>query len=609
MRAYIIPFLIVAALVLNANALLAQSTPNTLDYYNFDPISPTTLRYWYSGLGDTPSHILGQGRIPYRAKNGKWGYCNAEKQIIIAAEYDEVECFPSVGCAKVKKNGKWGLVDSSGKVVRPCEYTWMDDRSDNTGIRVNIGGNIDKNGYAEGGKWGVLSIMGKEILPVRYTEIHGSDTELYAKLDYRIHIYNLIGKEMIIPKFRDVYPLVNDTYIVITMDGKWGFFNRALGKTFALREIKVEDRFYLPYTPQSLLMYYSIREFGNKICLRIKDKYYLIDSIGNRIVLPEYEYVQVLSDEYATVQIDGQWGLLDHNGKEVVRPKYDDFRGTRYQNLFVVQIGQKWGFLHGKELLLRRYDYIGHLDIDDGYIDVREGDKEGLVDSTGKEIVPPRYESIFRYSGGYMCIKLNGKYGFIDRTGREVILPRYDDAFIFSEGYALVQNNGKYGFVDTTGKEVVPLRYDKVRDFSSGYALVMLNSKCSFIDHSGREVIPPRYDNMEDFSEGFSAVMLDKKCGFIDSTGKEVVSPRYDNVGCFSQGYAVVQLGNKYGFIDRTGKEVIPPRYERISGIVNGYIKVTKEHTLGDKTQYLLQGYVGIDGTEYWEGGYTAPKK
>ncbi len=518
MQAYIILFLIVAALVLNANALLAQSSPSTLT--SFDPLSPYNSSYWNSGLYYTPSHILGQGRIPYRAKNGKWGYCNAEKQIIIGAEYEEVECFPSVGCAIVKKKGKWGLIDSSGKVVRPCEYTWM-ARSDN-GIRVNAGGYVNKSNYPEGGKWGFLSISGKEILPLRYTDVYENYTkEIYAVSSKGLRAYNLNGEE---------------------------------------------------------------------------------------VITPEYEKVQVLSDTYTPVEIDGQWGLIDHSGKEVVRPQYNQIESTNYQNLFVVKIEQKWGFLHGKELLLRRYDYIGHLDIYDGYIDVSEDDKEGLVDSTGKEVVPLRYESIFRYSGGYMCIKLNGKYGFIDRTGREVIPPRYDYAFIFSEGYASVQNNGKYGFVDTTGKEVVPLRYDKVRDFTSGYALVMLNSKCSFIDHSGREVIPPRYDDIEDFSEGFAAVMLDNKCGFIDSTGREVVPPRYDNVGCFTQGYAVVQMGNKYGFIDRTGKEVIPPRYERISSIVNGYIKVTKEQTLGDKTEYLLQGYVGIDGSEYWEGGYTAPK-
>lgn len=606
MRAYIIPFLIVAALVLNANALLAQSSPSTLT--SFDPLSPYNSSYWNSGLHDTPKHIMGQGRIPYRAKNGKWGYCNAEKQTIIAAEYDEVEYFPSVGCAKVKKNGKWGLVDSSGKVVRPCEYTWMDDKSDNTGIRVNIGGNIDKNGYPEGGKWGFLSIMGKEILPLRYTEIGLSDTELYAKLDDRIHIYNFSGKEMIIPKFRDISPVVNDTYIVITMDGKWGFFNRALGKTFALRG---EDRLLYPYTLQYISTYFSVSRFGNKIWRRIGDKYSLIGSMGNTIIPPRYEHIQVLSDRYTAVQIDGQWGLLDHRGKEVVRPKYDGFGGTEYRNLFVVQIGQKWGFLYGKELLLRPnyYTDINNRSSGNGYIGVEGEGKEGLVDSTGKEIVPPRYEAILRYSEGFISVRLNGKYGFIDRTGREIIPPQYDYALYFSEGYALVQNNGKYGFVDTTGKEIVPLRYDKVRDFISGYALVTLNRKCSFIDHSGREVIPPRYDDIEDFSEGFAAVMLDKKCGFIDSTGKEVVSPRYDNVGCFTQGYAVVQMGSKYGFIDRTGKEVIPPRYERISSIVNGYIKVTKEHPLGNKTEYLLQGYVGIDGTEFWEGGYTAPKK
>ncbi len=672
MKTYIIPFLTIAVLILNTSEALTQATEPYKFDRDFSPLSPDYTLHGYFSSYKTPSHTLGQGRIPYRTMSGKWGYCNEQKQIVIAPEYDEVECFPAVGCAIVKKDGKWGLIDSSGNVVRPCKYTWI-SRSDN-GIRVNIGGGFNWNdnldgirvnigGYlnwgenVEGGEWGFLSIMGKEILPLRYTgiyESYGKDTkELYAKSGDLAHIYNLDGKEMIAPKYRDIYPLRYDTYIfitkdnrwkkfvprvlisgssvfspddrdlypvkhntytrhnayvVITKDRKWGFLNRTLGKAFALREFRRGDG----CSDHNSLIISKIGTFGNKIWVgrcnsfsRWGTQFSLLDSIGREIIPPRYVGIENLSDECAAVENNYGWGLVDQTGKEVISPKYDRIKSTDNKNLFCIEVGRKYGVVNtkGKEILSPRYDWI---EIYDGYIVMRDEQKSGLVDSTGKEIVPPYYETILRYSEGFMGVQLHDKYGFIDRTGREIIPPHYDAVSKFSEGYASVQSNGKYGFVDTTGKEVVPLRYDKVRDFTSGYALVMLNSKYGFIDHSGREVIPPYYDDIEGFSEGFSAVMLDNKWGFIDSTGREVIPPCYDDVGYFFQGYAIVQMGNKYGFIDRTGKELIPPRYDCISRIVNGYVRVMKKPTF---TEYILQGYVGIDGTEYWEGGYTAPKK
>ena len=61
---------------------------------------------------------------------------------------------------------------------------------------------------------------------------------------------------------------------------------------------------------------------------------------------------------------------------------------------------------------------------------------------------------------------------------------------------------------------------------------------------------------------------LNGKWGFNDSTLKEVVSPRYDDIQYFSGIYG-------YGLMQSNGK----------------------------------WGYVGTDGTEYWEGGYTAPQQ
>ena len=57
--------------------------------------------------------------IPYR-KDDKWGFCVADKTIVIDCIYDYTYNFEEL--ASVKKNGKYGCIDKKGNVIIPCIY-------------------------------------------------------------------------------------------------------------------------------------------------------------------------------------------------------------------------------------------------------------------------------------------------------------------------------------------------------------------------------------------------------------------------------------------------------------------------------------------------------
>ena len=59
-------------------------------------------------------------------------------------------------------------------------------------------------------------------------------------------------------------------------------------------------------------------------------------------------------------------------------------------------------------------------------------------------------------------VRLNDKEGYIDTDGREICPIKYDETDIFSEGLASVCIDGKWGFINTEGEEVIPLMYDEV---------------------------------------------------------------------------------------------------------------------------------------------------
>jgi hypothetical protein len=75
---------------------------------------------------------------------------------------------------------------------------------------------------------------------------------------------------------------------------------------------------------------------------------------------------------------------------------------------------------------------------------------------------PPKEASV-----SLAAVRVDGKWGYIDANGREVIPPRFDRTWGFTgNGLAAVAVDNKWGYIDASGREVIPLRYDLVFGFS-----------------------------------------------------------------------------------------------------------------------------------------------
>lgn len=274
-------------------------------------------------------------------------------------------------------------------------------------------------------------------------------------------------------------------------------------------------------------------------------------------------------------------------------------------------------------------DYASVGLISDGYCVVRKDtdgdgyDEYGLIDSKGREIVPPKYDHMAKPVEGMARVGMDtdenvktgwkfgtvgiDKFGFVDMTGKEIVPLIYDDAEDFSEGLAAVSTTSQRdlddwgilkvtvhntGFVDKTGKVVIPLIYDNVngihvvsnfgglgdsystkKGFSEGLASVRnKDGKWGVIDKQGNTAIPFTYDSMiGGFSEGLASVYLNGKFGYIDKQGKMVIPAIYDAASDFKEGFAVVGTSDassttnyRRGVIDRQGNMVVPLTYEAL---------------------------------------------
>ena len=254
----------------------------------------------------------------------------------------------------------------------------------------------------------------------------------------------------------------------------------------------------------------------------------------------------------------------------------------------------------GTVIVPNKYRFVSQFS--NGYCRVMTNyDSMGVIDRTGREIVPCIYSSTELPSDGRVLVSRDGLYGYTDLEGNEVIPPRYIMANSFSEGYAAVMvyrdNEKQYcTLIDTLGNPIVEGYYDNVQGFSSGWAPVSLNQNWGLIDHSGNIVLPIIYEYLISPTDGLfmagdanGTALFDRRMvpltdfiyypagriqerrvmvtregryGFLDPTGREVIPCIYDEVGIFRMGRTMVRLGNHYGIIDTTGRLVLPIEYE-----------------------------------------------
>ncbi len=256
-------------------------------------------------------------------------------------------------------------------------------------------------------------------------------------------------------------------------------------------------------------------------------KFGAIDKTGKLVIPIEFDYIDKFENGLAWAKKGNVTGYIDKTGKFV---KQCDYAIMHESEGFAVvkRIGSEYkgyGIIdkNGNFLLPMKYDYIGGFS--EGLSLVRPDffeDRVYYIDKTGKKVLEIEGNS-GDFKEGLAYIRKNGKYGVIDKTGKVVIPIIYDYVKDFNDGLAYVWKDDKQGYIDKNGNEVVPIKYDYIGGFSEGLAVAIIGKKYGYVDKSGKEVIPIIYDSASDFSEGLAAVVVEDQMRFIDKTGKIVI--------------------------------------------------------------------------------------
>jgi WG containing repeat len=258
-----------------------------------------------------------------------------------------------------------------------------------------------------------------------------------------------------------------------------------------------------------------------------KNKVQSTGKTGKEIIPAEYAFHRRTGNEYIIVKQDGKYGMLDSKGNMLFPVMYE-FINNFSEGRFAVKLNGKYGFVDKDNRQITPLKYSEVRDFNEGMaaFKIMEGSLElwGFINLEGVEqIAPGNYMMAANFYKGLARVVHNvyRKWGMIDKTGKVIIPFKYSTISWdgFTEELLTLSIDNKWGAINRFNKTVVPFTYDFVEDFAEGMAKVEINKKFGFVNKDGELVIPVKYDAALNFEDGIAPVEINGKWRKINKKG------------------------------------------------------------------------------------------
>jgi len=334
----------------------------------------------------------------------KYGYINRTGAFVIPAQFDGVGGFRS-GLSGVKVGGKWGYIDTAGKQVIAPQFDDAGSFTDVGLARVKVGG-----------KWGFIDRTGSFAIPAQFEDASGFGEETPVtfperpaaspvlapvKVDGKWGYIDTAGKLVIAPQFDDANGFAGNGLAAVNVGGTRNDADSKVGFINKTGVFVIPPQFYDA----------NIDEPERFIGMQVGDLFGIADAqTGAVVVSPRFEFVGDFIGGVAAAKIGGKYGFIYPNGEIAIAPQFAHAEDFDPQGMAVVQADANYGII----------TKIGATPTAKP-----TGGQFGVIDRTGRFVIPPRFEALGDFTDGLAEAQVNGKVGFIDRSGAFVIAPTF----------------------------------------------------------------------------------------------------------------------------------------------------------------------------------------
>ncbi len=333
-------------------------------------------------------------------------------------------------------------------------------------------------------------------------------------------------------------------------------------------------------------LYKSVDFYNNNYLLTITDKNKKgLYSIGGDLILkPEFDAIIPLNETYFQVFQHGKTGIVKKGNQPVIPIIYDEVVYDTIQQNFILSKNTTYG----------------------------------VINDTGKEIIPFDYANIALYNGKQYLFKKNKQFALTD-TLHNVQTLHYFDELIGLENIALVQKNKLWGLENLRGETLLPTIFKHIKPFDKHNFLVKKEKTYGFFNQNGKQLTSfiynepfhrindslcwtkkndtwisvnlnnakesiLNYDNILDTQKGFFRVIQNNNLILVDKNSNTLFSTHeYQDIEPINDSVFKVLKNRKWGVVNTINDTIIPVQFDNIS-----FIKTFQDTISDQKPQLFL---------------------
>lgn len=400
--------------------------------------------------------------------------------------------------AKVEKDGKYGVVNRYGDYRLQPEFDKV--------ILLQNGYIL----YVSKGNWYLFGVIDP------LTSFAIDDEVVVSTISKQSSIYHLIIKKSLFKgqQPEEFYFVGNEIFKKNSSSGKWGLW-QSNGE-------KVTD------------ISWDSLEFSSEDTIKVSSngRTQLLALDGTVIKEQKYKSESKLANGYSIVEtFDEYWGLTDNNDLEVVLPEYDSIIAID-ENFLKVQKGNSWGVITSIGQIIAEPIYRSVDGFDGKCFCVTKADETkgwghlaGKLDMYGR----PVSEVIDEIKDDLLIIKFFEKYGLKKKSGYIVIPPLYDHLSYWGEDKFIAQKNNKFGIIDSRNWILLNFEYSSITPLKDGRSTIKKGTLQNEIDTNLKIV----EEAVIILNEGFKKIKLGGKWGILNPKGQVIVDYLYDEISTF----------------------------------------------------------------------------
>lgn len=301
--------------------------------------------------------------------------------------------------------------------------------------------------------------------------------------------------------------------------------------------------------------------------------------------------IKTVANSYITVFSENKWGVINSKGETIIQPTYDDMiiipdptkavfivqsdvnleAGT-YNSRAINDKGEEIFTSYQRVEALQNIDSSNMITYDTTALKVFNGEKYGLINFNGTEILSPTYDSIMPLSGvrNSFVTSKDGLYGLVDNSGNVIIDNLYTEISSltdkYEDGYVVRDQNGNYGLINYNKKQVLECKYSEIKHVSGNNLYVVReNGNLELINENGEVLIGSGFEDIINIASNNVIFLRDNKYGVMSSDGTVLIEPTYDELTYAFDGNYVAKKEDSYGIINTSNETKVEFSYSYIT--------------------------------------------